>query len=160
MSSHSISGRPGWCSSLSVHVGKKSIISLIGNRYGLPRPDTSWACHWVCPFSLTTGTVFSPQRRFKCKCTCVSIFLLCVASRLLVLVLWLQHETRQQRVTGPVLAAVPALGCCCPLPPRPLCRAPAWLILAPGAPQGLSGPAEEAMGAVAGACAQRAAGSL
>lgn len=32
-----------------------------------------------------------------------------------------------------------------PLPPWPLCRAPAWLILRPGAPQGLSGPSEEAM---------------
>lgn len=74
MSSHSISGSPGWCSSLSVHVGKKSIISLIGNWYGLPSPNTSWACHWVCPFSLTTDTVFSPRRRFNCKCTCVSIF--------------------------------------------------------------------------------------
>lgn len=69
----------------------------------------------------------------------MSIFLLCVASRLLALVLWLQHETRQQRGTGPVFATVPALGCSYPLPPRPLCRAPAWLILAPGAPRS-SGP--------------------
>lgn len=82
----------------------------------------------------------------------VHVFLLCVASRLLVLVLWLQHETRQQRGTGP--ARVPALSCSCPLL---YVKSPAWLMLGPGTPLwSLRG----GDGAVAGTCAQRAAGSL